>query len=83
MVQSGFDPANPPYPGWAGWLGGQPVEVPLVEIETLWTVGGEYPGHWPSPQHGWTLTIEGDAVVGHGMRIQLDADRRQRAATRR
>jgi uncharacterized protein YndB with AHSA1/START domain len=22
LVQSGFDPANPPYPGWAGWLGG-------------------------------------------------------------
>ena len=22
VVQSGFDPANPPYAGWAGWLGG-------------------------------------------------------------
>jgi uncharacterized protein YndB with AHSA1/START domain len=22
LVQSGFDPTNPPYPGWAGWLGG-------------------------------------------------------------
>lgn len=22
LVQSGFDPGNPPYPGWAGWLGG-------------------------------------------------------------
>jgi len=22
LVQSGFDPANPPYPGFAGWLGG-------------------------------------------------------------
>jgi uncharacterized protein YndB with AHSA1/START domain len=22
LVQSGFDPANPPYPGWAGWLAG-------------------------------------------------------------
>lgn len=22
VMQSGFDPANPPYPGWAGWLGG-------------------------------------------------------------
>jgi uncharacterized protein YndB with AHSA1/START domain len=22
VVQSGFDPDNPPYPGWAGWLGG-------------------------------------------------------------
>jgi 2,4-diaminopentanoate dehydrogenase len=41
---------------WTGLRDGQP----LVEIETLWTVGGEYPGHWPTPQHGWTLTIEGD-----------------------
>jgi len=32
----------------------------LVEIETLWTVGGEYPGHWPRPRDGWTLTIEGE-----------------------
>jgi hypothetical protein len=32
----------------------------LVEIETLWTVGNEYPKHWPKPRHGWTLTIEGD-----------------------
>ncbi len=32
----------------------------LIEIETLWTVGGEYPPHWPAPAHGWTLTIEGD-----------------------
>jgi uncharacterized protein YndB with AHSA1/START domain len=22
FVQSGFDPTNPPYPGWAGWLAG-------------------------------------------------------------
>jgi uncharacterized protein YndB with AHSA1/START domain len=22
LVQSGFDPTNPPYAGWAGWLGG-------------------------------------------------------------
>lgn len=33
---------------------------PRVEIETLWTVGNEYPEHWPAPEHGWTLTIEGD-----------------------
>jgi hypothetical protein len=33
---------------------------PRVEIETLWTVGNEYPEHWPKPEHGWTLTIEGD-----------------------
>lgn len=32
----------------------------LVEFETLWTVGGEYPEHWPRPLDGWTLTIEGD-----------------------
>ena len=41
---------------WVGRRQGRP----LVEIETLWTVGNEYPGHWPKPQHGWTLTIEGD-----------------------
>lgn len=34
--------------------------VTKVEIETLWTVGGEYPSHWPSPADGWTLTIEGE-----------------------
>lgn len=32
----------------------------LIEFETLWTVGGEYPGHWPTPADGWTLTLEGD-----------------------
>jgi 2,4-diaminopentanoate dehydrogenase len=41
------------------WSGRRNGEV-LVEIETLWTVGGEYPPHWPKPQDGWTLTIEGD-----------------------
>ncbi|TFV57471.1 dihydrodipicolinate reductase [Mycobacterium sp. PS03-16] len=41
---------------WAGRRNGEP----LVEIETLWTVGNEYPSHWPTPRHGWTLTIEGD-----------------------
>lgn len=41
------------------WVGRR-AGVPRVEIETLWTVGGEYPGHWPSPRHGWTLTVEGD-----------------------
>jgi hypothetical protein len=43
---------------WA-WSGRRDGQV-LVEIETLWTVGNEYPGHWPKPRHGWTLTIEGD-----------------------
>jgi hypothetical protein len=32
----------------------------LIEIETLWTVGGEYPTTWPRPDDGWTLTIEGE-----------------------
>ena len=41
---------------WTGRRNG----VPRVEIETLWTVGGEYPPHWPTPRDGWTLTIEGD-----------------------
>ncbi|WP_231644664.1 NAD(P)H-dependent amine dehydrogenase family protein [Mycolicibacterium baixiangningiae] len=41
---------------WAGRRDGET----LIEIETLWTVGNEYPSHWPSPRHGWTLTIEGD-----------------------
>jgi hypothetical protein len=35
----------------------------LVEIDALWTVGGEYPPHWPAPADGWTLTIEGDPSV--------------------
>lgn len=34
--------------------------LPLIEFETLWTVGNQYPGHWPTPQDGWTLTLEGD-----------------------
>jgi len=41
------------------WVGRR-VGEPRVEIETLWTVGDEYPEHWPKPEHGWTLTIEGD-----------------------
>jgi len=35
-------------------------DTPLIEFETLWTVGGEYPSHWPAPDDGWTLTIEGE-----------------------
>ncbi|MDP7703287.1 MULTISPECIES: dihydrodipicolinate reductase [unclassified Mycobacterium] len=41
------------------WSGRRDGET-LIEIEALWTVGGEYPPHWPKPEHGWTLTIEGD-----------------------
>lgn len=41
------------------WVGRRGDEE-LVEIEALWTVGGEDPPHWPRPRHGWTLTIEGE-----------------------
>ena len=40
---------------WTGRRAGRSV----VEVETLWTVGEPQPPHWPSPQHGWTITIEG------------------------
>ena len=41
---------------WVGCRRGEP----LIEIETLWTVGNEYPKYWPKVQHGWTLTIDGE-----------------------
>lgn len=41
------------------WVGARNGDA-KIEIETLWTVGNEYPEHWPRPEHGWTLTIEGD-----------------------
>ncbi len=41
------------------WQGRREGEA-LVEIDALWTVGGEYPAHWPAPLDGWTLTIEGE-----------------------
>ena len=41
------------------WVGRRGGEV-LIEIEALWTVGNEYPPHWPKPKDGWTLTIKGD-----------------------
>ncbi|MCP9274684.1 dihydrodipicolinate reductase [Mycolicibacterium arenosum] len=51
------------------WVGRREGE-PLVEIETLWTVGNEYPRHWPKPRHGWTLTIEGDpSMQAHFMSL--------------
>jgi hypothetical protein len=51
---------------WVGRRDGQP----LVEIETLWTVGNEYPRDWPKPRHGWTLTIEGDpSMQAHFMSL--------------
>ena len=44
---------------WRGLRAG----VCLVEIETLWTVGGEYPALWPTPLDGWTLTLEGEPSI--------------------
>jgi hypothetical protein len=44
---------------WSGRRAGQPT----VEVETLWTVGEPQPKHWPTPQHGWTITIEGTPSV--------------------
>lgn len=41
---------------WAGKRAGRT----LIEIDTYWTVGGAYPDHWPNPDMGWTLTMEGD-----------------------
>ena len=40
------------------WTGRRDGTV-VVEVETLWTVGEPQPKHWPAPQHGWTVTIEG------------------------
>jgi hypothetical protein len=41
---------------WVGRTGGG-LEI---EMETLWTVGNDYPEGWPRPGHGWTVTIEGE-----------------------
>ncbi|MEL7129530.1 MAG: dihydrodipicolinate reductase [Pseudomonadota bacterium] len=41
---------------WSGKRGGKS----LIEIETYWTVGGAYPDHWPNPDMGWTMTLEGE-----------------------
>lgn len=40
---------------WRGRRAGATV----IETETLWMLGQRQPRHWPSPQHGWTITIEG------------------------
>jgi hypothetical protein len=44
---------------WSGRRAGQTV----IQVETLWVVGERQPKHWPSPQHGWTITIEGTPSV--------------------
>ena len=41
-----------------------------IEIQLLWTVGGQYPAHWQTPADGWTVTLEGDPSVQlHGMTL--------------
>jgi hypothetical protein len=40
---------------WSGRRNGTTV----IEVETLWMLGERQPKHWPAPQHGWTITIEG------------------------
>lgn len=41
---------------WCGRRAGNTV----IQVETLWMLGQRQPRHWPSPQHGWTITIEGN-----------------------
>lgn len=41
---------------WTGKRNGKA----LIEIDTYWTVAGFYPSHWPNPDMGWTMTVEGD-----------------------
>lgn len=44
--------------------------VPRIEIQLLWTVGGQYPAHWQTPADGWTVTLEGSPSVQlHGMTL--------------
>jgi len=40
---------------WQGMVGPDVV----IDIDALWNVGDTYPGHWPKPLDGWTVTIEG------------------------
>lgn len=34
-----------------------------IEIEALWTLGGDYPEDWPRPREGWTIQIEGEPSI--------------------
>jgi hypothetical protein len=40
---------------WSGRRAGRTI----VEVETLWMLGDKQPQRWPTPRHGWTITIEG------------------------
>ena len=41
---------------WRGMADGKAI----LQIDALWTLGGEYPQHWEKPREGWTVSIEGD-----------------------
>ena len=43
---------------WVGRSGGEE----RVEIEAIWTLG-EVDADWPTPQHGWTIVLEGEPSV--------------------
>jgi len=42
---------------WIGYAKGKKI---IIDIDALWSVGEHYPGHWPKPPEGWSVTIEGD-----------------------
>lgn len=59
---------------WQGLRGAEPV----IEIEALWTIGPHYPDAWPKPQHGWTVTIEGEPSVQAHFLTMATFDRAKR-----
>ena len=44
-------------------VGSQRNGQTVIQVETLWMIGERQPKHWPTPQHGWTITIEGTPSV--------------------
>jgi hypothetical protein len=40
---------------WRGLRGGDAI----LEIDALWTLGGDPPEGWPRPREGWTVQVEG------------------------
>lgn len=39
---------------------GESAGVTQIQIDALWTLGGEYPAHWERAREGWTVKIEGE-----------------------
>jgi len=50
--------------GAAVELGGPSRRRPLIEIEALWTVGNEYPKHWPKAEARLDVDDQGEPVDG-------------------